>query len=75
MKVGSRALTPRQLEWLKAIQDFIVEHRFPPTRKELSAIMGANPEYAIRALERKGYIRPALNEGRGIQLLISVTVE
>ena len=55
-----KELTPRQAEILQLIRDTIEETGFPPTRMEISRMLGfASPNAAeehLRALERKGVI-------------------
>src|SRR6266403_1352207 len=57
-------LTPRQTQILRLIQDAIAENGMPPTRAEISRILGfKSPNAAeehLRALQRKGVMREQL---------------
>jgi len=65
-------LTPRQAEILQLIRDTIEETGFPPTRMEISRMLGfASPNAAeehLRALERKGAIEILDGTARGLRL-------
>ena len=65
-------LTPRQTQILRLIQDAIAENGMPPTRAEISRILGfKSPNAAeehLRALQRKGVIDLIPGASRGIQL-------
>lgn len=67
-----KELTPRQAEILQLIRDTIEETGFPPTRMEISRMLGfASPNAAeehLRALERKGMIEILDGTARGIRL-------
>jgi repressor LexA len=67
-----KELTPRQAEILQLIRDTIEETGFPPTRMEISRMLGfASPNAAeehLRALERKGVIEILDGTARGIRL-------
>ena len=67
-----KPLTKRQKEILTFISDHIHSVGFPPTRNELSAHFGfRSPNAAeshLRTLERKGMIRIAAGQSRGITL-------
>jgi repressor LexA len=67
-----KELTPRQAEILQHIRDTIEETGFPPTRMEISRMLGfASPNAAeehLRALERKGVIEILDGTARGIRL-------
>ena len=56
-----RALTVRQKEILEKIQDFILEHGYAPTVRELGQMVGlTNPSAVFKhllSLEKKGYLR------------------
>jgi hypothetical protein len=67
--------TKRQTEVLRLVALHVRDHGFPPTLRELGAVMGITFQGAgvrdhLRALERKGLIaRDALHRSRGITLL------
>jgi repressor LexA len=67
-----KELTPRQAEILQLIRDTIEETGFPPTRMEISRMLGfASPNAAeehLRALERKGVIEILDGTARGIRV-------
>lgn len=69
----TKNLTVRQKQILEFISEFIEEHRFPPTRSELSAHFGfRSPNAAethLRALEKKAMIGIGRGVSRGITLL------
>lgn len=70
---GVKAMTPRQLQIYKAIEDSIAKYGRPPTRAELARKFGfASPnaiEEHLQLMQRKGVLKliPAIS--RGIQLL------
>ena len=67
-----KELTPRQAEILQLIRDSIDETGYPPTRAEISRILGfASPNAAedhLKALARKGAIELMEGTARGIRL-------
>jgi repressor LexA len=67
-----KELTPRQAEILQLIRDTIEETGFPPTRMEISRMLGfASPNAAeehLRALERKGVIEILDGTARGLRV-------
>ena len=67
-----KTLTNRQKEILDLIKSYIVDYGFPPTRAEISKILGfksANAaEQHLRAIEKKGYIQILSGASRGIVL-------
>ena len=67
-----KELTPRQSEILQLIRETIEETGFPPTRAEISRILGfASPNAAeehLKALARKGAIELLEGTARGIRL-------
>jgi repressor LexA len=69
----TKKLTARQKQILEFISTFIEEHKFPPTRSELSAHFGfRSPNAAeahLRALEKKAMIGIGRGVSRGITLL------
>jgi repressor LexA len=66
------ALTPRQQQILRFIQDAVLRNGMPPTRAEIAAALGfksANAaEEHLRALQRKGVLILKPGASRGIQL-------
>lgn len=68
-----RTLTDRQQEIYYWIDDYIHEHGYPPTRKEISEGTGMKSPNAaqehLMSLERKGWIRVAPAIARGITVL------
>lgn len=67
-----KQLTPRQAEILQLIRDTIDETGFPPTRAEISRVLGfASPNAAeehLKALARKGALELIEGTARGIRL-------
>ncbi|MDR1625639.1 MAG: transcriptional repressor LexA [Spirochaetia bacterium] len=67
-----KRLTARQKEILDFIGDFIQEHRFPPTIREIAEYFQVSPKSAhdhILALEKKGIIAFSRNLSRTIEIL------
>jgi repressor LexA len=67
-----KGLTARQKEVLGFIGDFILEHRFPPTIREISEFFHVSPKSAhdhILALEKKGVLAFNRNRSRTIEVL------
>ena len=68
------SLTPRQKEVLDLIIQHINTSGLPPTRKEISDILGFRSANAaedhLRALERKGIIELIPGTSRGVRLLL-----
>lgn len=66
-----RVLTGRQKEILEKIQEFILEHGYAPTVRELGQLVGlSNPSAVFKhllSLERKGYLRREGGEVRLVQ--------
>lgn len=60
MKNGKKNLTARQAEVLRFLVDYIREHGYPPTVREISRHIGARSTRAatihLEALEKKGYV-------------------
>jgi len=65
-------LTERQAEVLAHVRDFIAEHGYPPTVRELGEVLGGMGPRAVhdhlKALERKGYIARAEGRPRAISV-------
>ena len=72
MSLIMKTLTNRQKEILDLIKSYILDYGFPPTRAEISKILGfksANAaEQHLRAIEKKGYIQILSGASRGIVL-------
>jgi repressor LexA len=74
-------LSAHQLRTLRAIQQFISDHDFPPTVAELSetiGITGSSVHDQISQLIRKGYIRRDEGKSRGMAVIrdpVEVTFE
>ena len=67
-----KELTKRQEETLDYIKDFIDEHSYPPTIRELAASFNISVKGAydhIKALEKKGRIKCDGNRSRTIEIL------
>ena len=67
-----KGLTGRQEEALNYIKDYIDEHRYPPTIREIAASFNISVKGAydhIKALEKKGRIRCDGNRSRTIEIL------
>ncbi len=67
-----RQLTPRQLQILNMIQEFMSEYGMPPTRAEIARQLGFKSSNAaeehLRALQKKGVLDLVPGTSRGIQL-------
>jgi repressor LexA len=67
-----RQLTPRQLQILNMIQQFMSEYGMPPTRAEIARELGFRSSNAaeehLRALQKKGVLELVPGTSRGIQL-------
>ncbi len=67
-----RQLTPRQLQVLNMIQEFMSEYGMPPTRAEIARQLGFRSSNAaeehLRALQKKGVLELVPGTSRGIQL-------
>ncbi|HUX39683.1 MAG TPA: transcriptional repressor LexA [Rectinemataceae bacterium] len=67
-----KTLTLRQTEVLCSISDFVEEHGYPPTIRELADRFGISIKGAydhIKALERKGQLRLGDNRSRAIEII------
>ena len=68
----AKELSERQKRILEFIQDFLGEHRFPPTIREIGEKVGISStsvvKYNLDALEKKGYIERDADISRGIRL-------
>lgn len=69
----TRGLTARQAQVLEFIQDFLADHGYPPTVREVAARFGfRSPRAAhdhMKALEKKGFMRSEPGLPRAINLL------
>jgi repressor LexA len=71
---NKKAITEKQHQFLLFLQNFVEEHGFPPTMKEMCIQMQLSSTNAanqyLQALERKGYLRRSTKgASRGIQIL------
>ena len=67
-----RPLTEAQRALLDVIRNFIAEHSYPPTIREMGAILGHNSNAIagkLQALQRKGWIRRMPHSARAITIL------
>jgi len=67
-----KGLTKRQEETLNYIKDYIQQHSYPPTIRELASFFNISVKGAydhIKALEKKGRIRCDGNRSRTIEIL------
>ena len=71
-----RQLSNKQDCILKFIRDFLDDHRFPPTIRDIQAGCSISStsvvDYNLRILQRDGYLRRFADVSRGIELLDSV---
>ena len=67
-------LTERQGEILNYIKEYIVNHGYPPTVREIGASLGVSSPATIHAhltnLENKGFIKKQGSKNRAIELLV-----
>ena len=72
MSLIMKNLTNRLKEILDLIKSYITDYGFPPTRAEISKVLGfksANAaEQHLRAIEKKGYLKILAGASRGIVL-------
>jgi repressor LexA len=68
-----KPLTQQQARVLAFVREFINEHEYPPSFKEIAANCGyhslSTVHEHLRNLERKGHITRSFNEARGIALI------
>ncbi|AJE03502.1 transcriptional repressor LexA [Geobacter pickeringii] len=66
-------LTPRQKEVLAFLGSYLARHGYPPTMRDIAAHLRINGTLGVMkhlaALEKKGYIRRAAGNSRGISLM------
>jgi repressor LexA len=69
----AKDLSERQQKIIAFLREFINEHRFPPTIRQIGEEVGISStsvvKYNLDALERKGYIERDREISRGIRLL------
>lgn len=67
-------LTKRQEEILKTLKKFMAKHGYPPTVREIGAILHlsspATTHFHLNKLEEKGYIRKNEAKNRALELLV-----
>lgn len=71
-------LTDRQLRVLDAIRDWMSEHGYPPSVREIGDAVGltstSSVAYQLRVLERKGYLRRDPHRPRTVGVLVTDAV-
>ncbi len=71
--VFTRELTSRQREVLETLCQWLQDHGYPPSIRELGEILGLSSTRSVHdhlsALERKGYIRRHRDRSRAIEIL------
>ena len=69
----TRKLSPRQEQMLEFIGEFMDEHQFPPTVRDIQAGCAISStsvvDYNLRLLQRDGHLRRLPEVSRGIELL------
>lgn len=69
----TRGLTPRQAQVLEFINDYLEEHGYPPTVREVAANFGfRSPRAAhdhMKALQKKGFLRSTPGKPRTLEVL------
>lgn len=67
-------LTKRQSDILKALKKFIANHGYPPTVREIGAMLNLNSpattHFHLNKLEEKGYIKKNESKNRALELLV-----
>ncbi len=67
-------LTDRQKDILDVLKKFIAQNGFPPTVREIGAVLGlsssATTHFHLKKLEEKGYIKKDSAKNRTIELLV-----
>lgn len=67
-------LTKRQADILKALKKFIATHGYPPTVREIGAMLNLNSpattHFHLNKLEEKGYIKKNESKNRALELLV-----
>jgi repressor LexA len=71
---GAEELSDRQLRVLQAIRDWMHEHGYPPSVREIGDAVGltstSSVAYQLRVLERKGYLRRDPHRPRTVGVLV-----
>ena len=71
---GTEELSERQLRVLGAIRDWMREHGYPPSVREIGDAVGltstSSVAYQLRVLERKGYLRRDPHRPRTVGVLV-----
>lgn len=72
----AEALTARQQRVLEVIRDYLDQHGYPPSVREIGEAVGLTSTSSVaiqlRALERKGYLRPDPTRPRAVGTLVSM---
>lgn len=71
-------ITPAQQRTLEAIRDFLLEHSYPPTLRELGEILGLGMtpvNDSVKQLIRKGYLTKEPHKPRSLTLVREPPVE
>ena len=73
--MGNKRLSQRQQSILVFIREFMDEHQYPPTVRDIQAgcyISSTSVvDYNLRILQREGYLRREADVSRGIELLLN----
>ncbi|MBB5156272.1 transcriptional repressor LexA [Saccharopolyspora phatthalungensis] len=71
---GTEELSDRQLRVLEAIREWMREHGYPPSVREIGDAVGltstSSVAYQLRVLERKGYLRRDPHRPRTVGVLV-----
>ncbi|WP_249124664.1 transcriptional repressor LexA [Saccharopolyspora erythraea] len=72
---GTEELSERQLKVLDAIRDWMRDHGYPPSVREIGDAVGltstSSVAYQLRVLERKGYLRRDPHRPRTVGVLVA----
>ena len=72
---GTAELSDRQLKVLEAIREWMREHGYPPSVREIGDAVGltstSSVAYQLRVLERKGYLRRDPHRPRTVGVLVA----
>src|SRR5699024_4771352 len=76
---GADDLTERQRKVLEAIRDWMRDHGYPPSVREIGTAVGltstSSVAYQLRVLERKGYLRKDPHRPRTVGVLVGGDTE